>query len=94
MTVSEASRLTGVSKTVWRDLIQAVTSRSTSSGTSCGRTASPPRRAMVSAMRFPVTAVMFATTSGMEAPVPSSAARSTSSREVTSDREGTRKASE
>ncbi len=49
---------------------------------------------MVSAIRFPVTAVMFAATSGIAEPVPSSAASSTSRREVTSDRDGTRKRSE
>ena len=94
MTVSAGDSVTGVSRTGWRVLIQAVTSRITSSGTSCGSTASPPRRAMVSAMRLPVTAVMLAATSGIAEPVPSSAARSTSSREVTSERDGTRKRSE
>ncbi len=94
MTVSVGASVTGVSRTGWRPLIQAVTSRMTSSGTSCGRTPRPPRRAMVSAIRFPVTAVMFAATSGIAEPVPSSAARSTSRREMTSDRDGTRKRSE
>ena len=52
-------------------------------------TAIPPRRATVSAIRRPATAVMLAATSGMVAPVPSLVARSTSSREATEDRPGT-----
>src|SRR5690349_24895711 len=56
---------------------------------SCGMTAMPPRRAMVSAMRRPETAVMLATTIGMVAPVPSDVERSTSNRDVTSERPGT-----
>ena len=53
----------------------------------------PPRRATVSAIRRPATAVMLATTIGMVVPVPSTAVRSTSKREVTSERDGTRKTS-
>ena len=49
----------------------------------------PPRRAMVSAIRRPETAVMLATTTGMVAPVPSDVDRSTSKRDVTSERPGT-----
>ena len=49
---------------------------------------------MVSAIRRPDTAVMFAATIGIVVPVPSDEARSTSNREDTSDRLGTRKASE
>ena len=65
-----------------------------SSGTSCGSTAMPPRRAIVSAIRRPATAVMFATTSGIVVPMPSGVRRSTSSRDVTAERDGTRKTSE
>ena len=49
----------------------------------------PPRRAIVSAMRRPETAVMLAATTGMVAPLPSRAVRSTSSRDPTADRPGT-----
>ena len=52
-----------------------------------------PRRASVSAIRRPETAVMLAATSGMVAPLPSSVDRSTSSREPTEDLEGTMKTS-
>ena len=48
------------------------------SGMSCGMTTRPPRRATVSAIRFPAIAVMFATTIGSVAPVPSEVVRSTS----------------
>ena len=60
---------------------------------SCGSTVRPPRRATVSAMRRPATAVMFATTIGIVAPLPSVVARSTSKRERTSERAGTMKTS-
>ena len=40
-------------------------------GRSCGRTTMPPRRAIVSAIRRPATAVMLATTTGMVVPEPS-----------------------
>ena len=63
-------------------LTQATTSRTTSTGMSCGSTARPPRRATVSAIRRPATAVMFATTSGIVAPLPSTVARSTSKRDA------------
>ena len=53
----------------------------------------PPRLATVSAIRRPATAVMFATTTGIVAPLPSRVVRSTSSREPTADRFGTRKTS-
>jgi hypothetical protein len=56
---------------------------------SCGRIASPPRRAMVSAIRRPETAVMLAATIGTVAPLPSRVVRSTSSRDPTADRAGT-----
>ena len=55
---------------------------------------SPPRRAMVSAMRRPATAVILATMSGMVFPVPSSVVRSTDWREPTSEWLGTMKTSE
>ena len=48
-----------------------------------------PRRAVVSAIRRPATAVMLATTSGIVAPDPSEVLRSTSKRDATSDRAGT-----
>ena len=60
---------------------------------SCGMTVSPPRRAMVSAIRFPAMAVMLATTSGIVAPVPSVVARSTSKRLPTDGGRGTMKTS-
>ena len=53
----------------------------------------PPRRATVSAIRRPDTAVMFATTTGMVVPLPSLVARLTSSRDSTDDRQGTRNTS-
>ena len=86
-------RVTAVSTTRWRDFTQATTSRTTPAGMSCGRTVTPPRRATVSAIRRPATAVMFATTSGMVAPLPSTVVRSTSKREATSERAGTMKTS-
>ena len=54
----------------------------------------PPRRATVSAIRRPETAVMLATTSGRVVPIPSVLARSTSSRELTAERRGTMNTSE
>ena len=59
------------------------TSATTAIGMSCGITVRPPRRATVSAIRLPAIAVMFATTSGSVAPVPSAVARSTSYRLAT-----------
>ena len=56
---------------------------------SWGRTATAPRRATVSAMRRPATAVMLATTIGIVAPDPSTVVRSTSVRDETSERFGT-----
>ena len=70
-----------------------ITSATTSAGMSCGKIAMPPRRATVSAIRRPETAVMLAVTIGMVAPLPSVVARSTSSREPTADRPGTMKTS-
>ncbi|SLI68095.1 Uncharacterised protein [Mycobacteroides abscessus subsp. abscessus] len=68
-------------------------SAAASSGRSCGSTTMPPRRATVSAIRRPATAVMFATTMGMVVPDPSTLDRSTSKRDATSVRFGTRKRS-
>src|SRR5215213_11238797 len=53
----------------------------------------PPRRATVSAMRRPATAVMLATATGSVVPTPSDVDRSTSSRDGTSERLGTMKTS-
>ncbi len=64
-----------------------------SMGMSWGRTARPPRRATVSAMRLPATAVMLATTTGMFVPTPSGVVRSTSMRDGTAERLGTMKTS-
>ena len=61
-------------------MIRAVVSRSMS----CGRTPSPPKRAIVSAIRLPVTAFMLAETTGCEPPGKSTGVRSTSIREVPS----------
>ena len=91
--VAVGSSTIGVSWTRWRDLTQAMTSRTTATGMSCGITARPPRRAIVSAIRRPDTAVMLAATTGMVVPAPSGVVRSTSSREAMSERRGTRKTS-
>ena len=53
----------------------------------------PPRRATVSAIRRPATAVMLATTTGIVVPEPSAVDKSTSNRDATSDRLGTMKTS-
>ena len=74
-------------------MTQATTSATTGIGMSCGITASPPRRATVSAIRLPAMAVMLATTSGIVAPVPSAVARSTSYRLPTAECRGTMKTS-
>ena len=92
-TVLWGSSVIGVSKTTWRCFTHDTTSCTTAEGMSCGITVMPPRRATVSAIRLPATAVMFATTSGIVAPVPSVVDRSTSSRETTSERRGTMKTS-
>ncbi len=52
-----------------------------------------PRRASVSAIRRPATAVMLAATTGTVAPDPSGLRRSTSNRDATLDRAGTRNTS-
>ena len=76
-----------------RAFTQPVISATASGATSCGNTTRPPRRATVSAIRLPATAVMLATTMGIVAPVPSEVARSTSNRDSTVDRPGTTKMS-
>ena len=91
--VSVGASVSAVSTTRSRDFTQAITSATTSTGMSCGTIAMPPRRATVSAIRRPDTAVMLAVTMGMVAPLPSVVARSTSSREPTADRPGTMKTS-
>ncbi len=60
---------------------------------SWGSTTSPPRRATVSAIRRPATAVMLATTTGIVVPNASGVVRSTSKRDGTDDRLGTMKTS-
>ena len=92
-TVEVGASVMAVSTTRSRDFTQAMTSVTTSAGMSCGKIASPPRRAMVSAIRRPETAVMLAAMIGMVAPLPSRVARSTSSREPTEERPGTMKTS-
>ncbi len=78
LTVSVGASVIGVSNTGWRDFTHETTSSTMSSGMSCGSTLTPPRRAIVSAIRRPETAVMLATTSGIVVPVPSDDERSTS----------------
>ena len=85
--------MSGVSCTRSRLFTQATTSATTSTGMSWGRIARPPRRATVSAIRRPDTAVMLATTIGIVVPLPSRVARLTSSRDATADRFGTRNTS-
>ena len=92
-TVSVGRSVIAVSCTRCRRLTQPITSATTSIGMSCGITVIAPRRAVVSAIRRPATAVMLEITSGMWVPVPSLVERSTSSREPTSERDGARKTS-
>ncbi len=92
-TESSGLRVTGVSTTRSRLLTNCTVSATTVLGRSWGSTTMPPRRAMVSAIRRPATAVMFATTTGMVVPDPSAVDRSTSNRDATSDRPGTTKTS-
>ena len=91
--VSAGPSVIGVSWTRWRLFTQATTSPTTSAGMSWGSTAMPPRRATVSAIRRPDTAVILATTTGMVVPLPSLVARSTSRRDATAEARGTRKTS-
>ena len=79
----------GVSYTGWHALTYSITEPTTSSGMSWGSTVMPPRRATVSAIRRPATAVMLATTTGRCVPMPSGVVRSTSRRDPTVDRLGT-----
>ena len=88
-TVLLGESVIGVSNTGWRRFTHPITPSSTSTGMSCGRTATPPRRATTSAMRRPATAVMFATTNGIVVPIPSGVVRSTPKRDPTADRLGT-----
>ena len=92
-TVVVGDTVIGVSKTVGARLTRSIDSASTSTGRSCGNTARPPRRAIVSAIRRPEIAVMLATTSGSGWWRPSVVVRSTSSREVTVLRLGAMKTS-
>lgn len=79
------STVTGVSSTGWAALTSPMVRCTWSSGTSWGSTAMAPRRATVSAIRRPLIAVMFATTTGIVVPVPSPVVRSTSNREEISE---------
>ena len=92
-TESSGVRITGVSTTRSRLLTKSTVALTAEIGRSCGSTVMPPRRATVSAIRRPATAVMLATTTGMVVPVPSTVDRSTSKRDVTSERDGTTKTS-
>ena len=92
-TVLSPDSVIGVSYTVWRDLTYSTTVSTTSSGMSWGSTVRPPRRATVSAIRRPATAVMLATTTGIVVPSSSGVVRSTSKREGTDERLGTMKTS-
>ena len=92
-TVSVGASEMAVSTTRSRVFTHLMTSATTSPGMSWGRIARPPRRAMVSAIRRPETAVMLAATTGIVVPLPSRVVRSTSSREPTEERPGTMKTS-
>ncbi len=92
-TESSGDSVTGVSATRSRLLTKSTVSLTAWIGRSWGSTTMPPRRATVSAIRRPATAVMLATTTGIVVPVPSDVDRSTSNREATSVRFGTMKTS-
>ena len=92
-TASPGPSVSGVSQTACRDLIHATMSATADGATSCGSTVSAPRLASVSAIRRPATAVMFAATTGTVAPDGSGLLRSTSNREATDERPGTRNTS-
>ena len=92
-TVDSGDKVIGVSKNGCRSLTHLMTESTTVSGISCGITVNPPRRAIVSAMRRPAIAVMFATTNGIVVPVASIDERSTSIRDESSDLLGTMKTS-
>ena len=88
-TESSGASITGVSSDQVAALDEVAPSAAPRSiGRSCGRTTMPPRRATVSAIRRPATAVMLATTTGMVVPEPSTVDRSTSNRDATSERFG------
>ncbi|CNL22407.1 Uncharacterised protein [Mycobacterium tuberculosis] len=88
-TESSGASVTGVSSTRSRLLTNATVCFTAGIGRSCGRITMPPRRATVSAIRRPATAVILATTTGMVVPEPSAVDKSTSKRDATSDRFGT-----
>ena len=92
-TASPGPSVSGVSHTTCRDLIHATMSATAEGATSWGSTVSAPRRASVSAIRRPATAVMLAAITGTVAPEPSGLVRSTSNRDVTDERAGTRNTS-
>ena len=92
-TESSGAKVTGVSTTRSRLLTKSTVCCTAVIGRSCGRTTIPPRRATVSAIRRPATAVMLATTTGMVVPEPSLVDKSTSKRDATSERFGTMKTS-
>lgn len=93
-TVVSGCTVTAVSKTGCEFFTLVIDFATTSVGMSCGKIARPPRRAMVSAIRLPDTAVMFAATSGSGVANPSVEVRSTSNLLATLDRFGTRNTSE
>lgn len=92
-TESSGSSSTGVSSTRSRLLTNCTVCCTAVIGRSCGRITRPPRRATVSAIRRPATAVMLATTTGIVVPEPSPVDRSTSKRDGTSERFGMMKTS-
>ena len=92
-TESSGESTTGVSTTMSRLFTKSTVACTAEIGRSCGRTTMPPRRATVSAIRRPATAVMLATTTGIVVPEPSDVDRSTSIRDSTSERPGTMKTS-
>src|SRR5699024_444282 len=93
-TRSSKPTYSGVSNKVSRDFTQSMDSWIRWSGVSCGKIPKPPRRAIVSTMRRPVTPFMFDETIGIEVPVPSVEEISTSIRELICEKDGTRKTSE
>jgi hypothetical protein len=88
-TVVDGETVMGVSNTGWAAFTRRMVLATTSSGMSCGMIAIPPRRATVSAILRPDTAVMFATAIGIVVPTSSGVVRSTSPREMTAERAGT-----
>ncbi len=92
-TESSGSSVTGVSATRSRLLTKFTVCSTAVIGRSWGSTTMPPRRATVSAIRRPATAVMLATTTGIVVPDPSTVDRSTSNLDATSERFGTMKTS-